>query len=250
MEKVTNHSVCAHLRGFHTEFTPELESTYKNEITLLNQLKTSVNEEEASFRKNNTAKKELIKKKKILEHVHYSLQDDLHNNTIPFFPWKSHLNYNVLCSQLLFHLSNASGPLLIHDARFGGLGHKTYSIYNSILYALLLKRPLMSKNRWNRLRGSQYEIRLLGQSELVFSLLGVPWEFYFKLRVMCRFDNASHMWKSQRLFRQLHGSDDDEQHTSCVGRPASLQKNSIFRCPFSTAKRPPSGTRAFFLDVL
>ena len=148
MEQVDNHSVSVHLRSFHKELTTELKAQYYNEWKLLEKLRISVSEEDQAFRNNNTAKKELKKKKKILDHIEYSLQDDIQNNTIPFYPWDSHLEYNTLCSQLLFHLSNATGPPLIHYAFNGGLGHKTYSIYNSILYALLLKRPLYSRCLW------------------------------------------------------------------------------------------------------
>ena len=105
-------------------------------------LKKEVDQEKAQFQRNRTARMELSSKSKVFNHTFYSIEEDIQNNTIPFYPWNDSLNYNQICSRLLYHLTHQPGAILINSSKHGGLGHRFLSIYYSILYALLLKRPL------------------------------------------------------------------------------------------------------------
>lgn len=117
-------------------------SSFKTELSLLDKLKKEVDQEKAQFQRNRTARMELSSKSKVFNHTFYSIEEDIQNNTIPFYPWNDGLNYNQICSRLLYHLTHQPGAILINSSKHGELGHRFLSIYYSILYALLLKRPL------------------------------------------------------------------------------------------------------------
>ena len=124
------------------ENTALVLSSFKTELSLLDKLKKEVDQEKAQFQRNRTARMELSSKSKVFNHTFYSIEEDIQNNTIPFYPWNDGLNYNQICSRLLYHLTHQPGAILINSSKHGGLGHRFLSIYYSILYALLLKRPL------------------------------------------------------------------------------------------------------------
>lgn len=124
------------------ENTKLVLSSFKTELSLLDKLKHEVEKEKAQFRHNKTARMELSSKSKVFNHTLYSIEEDIQNNTIPFYPWNDGLNYNQICSRLLYHLTHQPGVILINSSKHGGLGHRFYSLYDAILYALLLKRPL------------------------------------------------------------------------------------------------------------
>lgn len=119
----------------------ETKTLYKEELNLLDDLRNQVASEQTAFLSNRTARNELSMRNKKFEHTHYSLENDIHNNTIPFFPWNDGIDYNKVCSRILALLSRR-GPVIINNSHFGGLGHKFLSIFFSISYALLTKRPL------------------------------------------------------------------------------------------------------------
>ena len=58
-----------------------------------------------------------------------------------------HVDYNKICSILRSELeySDSNFTLLSVNTR-GGLGHKQVSLFLSVTYALLLRRPLRSKS--------------------------------------------------------------------------------------------------------
>lgn len=59
-----------------------------------------------------------------------------------YYPWNDGVDYNTFCMSLKNRLESFKGPMIIHRGCTGGLGHKFFSLYRSITYALFLERPL------------------------------------------------------------------------------------------------------------
>lgn len=58
-----------------------------------------------------------------------------------YFPWNDGIDYSSFCMNLQRTFKSFEGPVIVFDGFGGGLGHKFVSIVNSMLLALLLKRP-------------------------------------------------------------------------------------------------------------
>ena len=142
----TNNLILEELEG---KLTDDMRDKYKKEIKLLDNIRDQVEVNLSYLKKKNTMRNELRMLGKFTDYevkANYTLEEDIHNNTIPFYHWNDGLNYNQICSKLLSVLSSQNGPIIVSSGLFGGLGHKTLSIYHAILYALILKRPLFCRN--------------------------------------------------------------------------------------------------------
>lgn len=81
-----------------------------------------------------------------IHHFHSSSKEPKQETNITFFPWNDGTHYGNVCNKLLSLFSSFKGPIIVNSGKYGGLGHKFVSLYYSVLYALILRRPLYSKN--------------------------------------------------------------------------------------------------------
>ena len=66
--------------------------------------------------------------------------------SIYFYPWDQFSNnYNTICLSILTTLQSFDGPVIVNSGYRGGIGHVAHSFFFSLVYAILLKRPLYRK---------------------------------------------------------------------------------------------------------
>lgn len=61
--------------------------------------------------------------------------------SIHFFPWNDGFDYEQICTNLIQVLSSFKKSSIVNSGRYGGLGHKFLTVYNTVTAALVLGRP-------------------------------------------------------------------------------------------------------------
>ena len=74
--------------------------------------------------------------KSSIKEVYYDWNDSISQYSIIV----SYLDYNQICSAILKVIKGPRSHKILHDGYPGGLGHKYFSFYLSLTYALLLNR--------------------------------------------------------------------------------------------------------------
>lgn len=61
---------------------------------------------------------------------------------------KYNLDYPTLCQDILNSISQRNRPLFVSDTNRGGIGHKSLSIVQALLFSILNNRQYYSKRSW------------------------------------------------------------------------------------------------------
>lgn len=79
------------------------------------------------------------------KNIYIPTYNDISWQEVQYFPWNDHLNYTVICKNVLKRITSNKTFYIISGSFNGGLGHKYISILHSITYAILLRRRFLRK---------------------------------------------------------------------------------------------------------